>query len=249
MIAAYSAHLGISPAAKRDDWLPLGTLIENEAAASAAFTALGGINTDHSRALHALAEQAIHRGIDYASLGLNWDHPTSRIHYRNAAGTSFSKPASRDRQSRSRLTITSLVASLAALPAPAVPQAEGLLVAEYCIQIGSPEQVANATFAGVLAALDGELLLPMRAFNEGRTSMYTTFNGHPVPHAPVDTAVTELVAATLAGRFAEWRYTNPAGIRQLDGLSAAQISKWREATSSMHGVLRVHEDEPGEVRT
>ena len=107
---------------------------------------------------------------------------------------------------------------------------------------------ADATFAGVAAALDHELLLPLRAFNEGITSMFTTFNGQSVPPAPVKQAVHALVAATLANRFSEWRYTNPVGVRQLEGLSPSQISTWREPTSSMHDKgVRVHEDETGEL--
>ena len=133
----------------------LGELIGDDSAASATVSALGGAASLHARALHSLADQAIRRGIDYAALGLNWDHPQSRIAYRKASGTSFSKPASRDRQSRSRMAITSLMASLAALPtsAPGNQHAvETLLVKEFCAQIGAPDMVANATFEGVVAS-------------------------------------------------------------------------------------------------
>ena len=37
---------------------------------------------DELRALSLFAEQAVARGIDYASLGQSWDHPDSRIAYR-----------------------------------------------------------------------------------------------------------------------------------------------------------------------
>ena len=225
----------------------LGVLIEQVSAAEAAVSVLGGADSAHSRALHALAEQAIHRGIDYRTLGLGWDHPTSRVAYRKAQGVSFNKPASRDRQVASRIAIASLVASIAALPSGAPMAAERLIISEFCSQIGAPAFATNATFDGVLAALDNELLLPLRAFNEGITSMYTTFNGAPVPPGPVKQAVHDLVSATLANRFSEWRYTNPIGARQLEGLSADQIAKWREPTSSTHGELRVHEDEEGEL--
>jgi hypothetical protein len=123
------------------------------------------------------------------------------------------------------------------------------VIEAFCVEIGAPELVPNATFAGVLAALDGELLLPLRAFSEGLAygSLYTTFGGDTIPHEPIDGVVHELMSATLAGRFSEWRYTNAVGKRQLEGLSAAQIAKWMEASSSTHGDLRVHEDEPGEL--
>ena len=66
----------------------------------------------------------------------------------------------------------------------------------------------------------------MRALNEGVDSplgnMQQTFNGAPVPRGPVLAAVEALTAAVLAHRFSEWRYTNPVGRRQLEGLSEAQ---------------------------
>lgn len=52
--------------------------------------------------------------------------------------------------------------------------------------------------------------------------MQQTFNGAPVPRGPVLAAVEALTAAVLAHRFSEWRYTNPVGRRQLEGLSEAQ---------------------------
>ena len=78
--------------------------------------------------------------------------------------------------------------------------------------------------------------------------MTRTFGGKPVPVGPVQQAVDALVGATLAGRFAEWRYTNPVGLRQLEGLSHEQQALWREPTSVVHaGNLRTHEDESGEL--
>jgi len=222
----------------------LGALLDDEAA-----SVVSALDAAHARALHALAEQAVHRGIDYKTLGLNWDHPTSRTAYRKAHGASFGKPASRDRQSRSRVAIKALVTALAATPR----SADTLIVDEFCNQIGAPEgTAANSTFLGVLAALDNELLLPLRAFNEGLTSMFTTFNGQPVPPGPITDAVRQVTAATLSNRLAEWRYTNPVGAAQLAGLNAEQIAMWREPTASIHGddpacAVRVHEDEAGEL--
>ena len=129
---------------RHDDQIaPLGALIEDDAAATTVLELLGA-ESKQSRALHALAEQAIHRGIDCAivlanacqarshpyprrrtdrvqfasadaTLGLNWDHPQTRIAYRRAEGVSFSKPASRARQASSRSAVHALVTALAAL--------------------------------------------------------------------------------------------------------------------------------------
>lgn len=212
-------------------------------AANAALAVLGETST-HARAITEMAEQSIHRGIDYATLGLNWNHPRTRTAYRRAEGSSFRASASRARQARSKLAMQALVAALAATP----HMAEELIVGAFCEEIGSPSLAANASFQGVLAALDGELLLPLRAFSEGIESMYTTYRGEPVPPQLVQSAVHDLLVATLSNRFSEWRYTNPVGLRQLEGLSAAQVAKWREPTSSIYDMLRIHEDEPGEVR-
>ena len=214
---------------------------------SALGTALGE-DSAHARALRALTDQSVHRGIDYATLGLNWDHPQTRTSYRKAEGASFSKKASRTRQERSRLAMQTLMTALAALPTGQTQQAEGLLVSAFCEEIGAPALAKNATFDGVAAALEAELLLPLRAFHEGIASMFTTFNGHPVPHEPVQAAVRTLLEVTLNGTFSDWRYSNPVGRAQLEGLSADQIATWREptATEPVEG-LRVHEDAEGEL--
>lgn len=229
----------------------LGDLLGDADAAAAALEAL---SADGSRALQALAEQAIHRGIDYKTLGLNWDHPQSRTAYRKAEGASFSKRASRDRQERSRVAIHQLTLNLVAVLAASTAgdakhhKAEKLLVESFCEEIGAPQLATNATFPGVLAALDGELLLPLRAFAEATSSMFTTFGGQPVPHEPITQKVHELLEATLTDRFSEWRYTNPIGVAQLAGLSEGQIATWREPSRSEHpGPLVVHEDDAGEL--
>uniref|UniRef100_A0A7S2FKV9 Uncharacterized protein n=1 Tax=Haptolina brevifila TaxID=156173 RepID=A0A7S2FKV9_9EUKA len=223
--------------------MDFAALLGDAEQASATLSALG---TDGalSRALHALAEQAIHRGIDYKTLGLNWDHPQTRIAYRKAEGSSFSKPASRARQQRSRLAIHKLAVGLLAA---AADRREQLLVGAFCEEIGAPNLAQNATFAGVLAALDAELLLPLRAFSEATPSMFTTFGGQPIPHEPIEKKVHELLEVTLANRFSEWRYTNPIGAAQLAGLSDAQIAKWREPSRTKLGDLLIHEDTEGEL--
>ena len=129
---------------------------------------------------------------------------------------------------------------------------EQLLIGAFCQEVGAPGLAAHATIAGVVAALTGELLLPLRALNEGVDSpngnMQTTFGGSLVPRVPVRAAVDALSSAVVAGTFAEWRYTNAVGRRQLEGLNDEQIAKWREPTRTSHdGGLVVHEDAPGEL--
>ena len=89
----------------------LPALIGDASSTSAALMMLGEASL-HSRALSQLAEQSIRRGIDYRTLGQNWDHPQTRMAYRRAEGASFSKPTSRMRQDKSKLAMQALVAAL-----------------------------------------------------------------------------------------------------------------------------------------
>jgi hypothetical protein len=203
--------------------------IDEELASRVTLSALG-------RPFTALAVQTVHSGIDYATLGQGWNHPQARISYRNADGPSFGK--SRERQERSRKTLAALANTLIH-----EPDAGSRLVAAFCSEIGRPQNTGNATFAAVSAALEAELVLPLRALSEGIVSMTRTFNGAPVPRADIERVVDEIVAHVLDGSFSEWRYTNAVGVRQLEGLSAQQIAIWREPTSMSHtATLETHED-------
>ena len=67
-----------------------------------------------------------------------------------------------------------------------------------------------------------------------------------MPRAPIEATVGAITSHVLAGTFAEWRYTNPVGARQLEGLSAEQIAMWREPTAVRHAPsLETHEDRHG----
>ena len=101
------------------------------------------------------------------------------------------------------------------------------IVGAFCTEIGRPEAAANATFEAVAAALQGELLLPLRALSEGVTSMTSTFNGAPVPRAPIEAVVKDIIAHVLDGTFAEWRYTNSVGKRQVTPLARRRFARAR----------------------
>lgn len=207
------------------------------------------LQPEHRDFLSRIHDQAVRSGIDYKTLGQSWDHPTARISYRHAQGASFQKRSSQDRQRESHVRIESLAHDLAqpALVAD-IAVAEERLVSLFCTEIGAPAAAANATFAGASAAVAAELLLPLRSLNEGIEQMTFTFNRRPVPREPVQAAVDALTSAVLANIFSDWRYTNPVGRRQLEGLSDAQVATWREPKSVTHSrVLRTHEDAPGEL--
>eukprot|EP00913_Durusdinium_trenchii_P032186 g30138.t1 len=108
-----------------------------------------------------LAEQAIHMGIDYRSLGIGWHHPASRSAYRAGRHRSIACEASRRRAAESRQRLRKLL------------EADDLrtgLVQTFVAEIGAARSplAAVASFEGVVAALRGELLLPLRALNDAR---------------------------------------------------------------------------------
>jgi hypothetical protein len=132
-------------------------------------------------------------------------------------------------------------------------KAEKAVVDAFLREIGllADSPVADtATFAGVFAALEGELLLPLRALNEGQESMQETAKGEEVDTDLLYEKVQDMTSAVLSGPggFAAWRYTCPEGREQLRGLSKEQVALWREPTAEEHaGGLRTHEDEEGEL--
>lgn len=221
----------------------LGDLLRDARLAEAV---LCRISSSEAHALIALAQQSIHCGIDYSTLGLGWDHPTARTLYWKGEGQSFSNPHSRQRQMRSRKAMVDL--SKAMLSATDDAAREALLVAAFCKEISTPiEKARNARFNAVAAALGSDLLLPLRALQEGFMDMTQTFAGMPVPHEPLQQALDAVVISVLEGRFSEWRYCNPCGRVQLNGLSEHQVSVWRDATVSKFDNIIVHEDAPGEL--
>lgn len=199
-------------------------------------------------ALAALAEQSVHMGIDYGTLGHNWNHPKSRTQYRQGQHPSTTCTASRVRAEASRQKLVEAIGAILH-----GSNAEATVVDLFVNEIGlHPQSTAasSASFAGVAAALRAELLLPLRALNEGRRCMHFTFRGEAVPQGAVSQTVDELIAATLSrpGGFSDWRYSNPTGTEQLRGLNALQVALWRQPTSIDHaGGIRSHECEDGEL--
>ena len=181
-----------------------------------------------------LSDQAVKSGIDYASLGQGWEHPTTRIAYRNADGDSFRKPASIDRQQKSRERLEALARTLAASTEES--DAHGAMVQAFCIEIGAPSLAANATWEGVQSAINAELLWPLRSLAEGVTSMTKTFNGAPVPRAPLQAAVDTILAHVLDGSFSTWRYENPVGAQQVGSIPHNSASRvMNPAAASLAG--------------
>mmetsp|Transcript_24124 Transcript_24124/g.47278 ORF Transcript_24124/g.47278 Transcript_24124/m.47278 type:complete len:345 (-) Transcript_24124:117-1151(-) len=119
--------------------------------------------------------------------------------------------------------------------------AESSLIQAFCDAIGWHETNPNIspTISGVILALRHELVHPLRALNEGRQSMEKTFAGNPVPRSAIDHTVTDVIRAVLEGNFKEWRYTNPTGQKQLEGLTDKQKDLWMATTKIFHPGPRV----------
>ena len=78
--------------------------------------------------------------------------------------------------------------------------------------------------AGILEALQGELLMPLRSLNECNLSR--TFGGSPIPAAPLEAAVDEMTRHVVEGTYRSWRYSNETAQVQLAGLSDEQKAQW-----------------------
>jgi len=226
----------------------LGALLRNQACAEQLYSS-GDEEPVVLSALAALAEQALHSCIDYSTLGLGWAHPKTRTEYRRAQHPSATCPASRQRAEASRMRLVEVTAAVASGRLSAKTAVKNLFLQEIGLQ-ANVSAARSATFSGVVAALKAELLLPLRALNEGQQSMHRTYRGEPVPPAAIAETVQELTTAVLSrpGSFADWRYGNPIGLEQLRGLSSNQLTKWREPTSIQHASgVRTHEDGEGEL--
>ncbi len=210
-----------------------------------------GCAPDEVRAVTLMAQQAVRSGIDYKTLGQGWSHPQTRLAYREARHASFTVEASRRRQAGSTDHLLALVRRLGGGDCGGGVGARAAIAGAFVVEIGASGDAPAAEFDAVLAALEGELLLPLRSLNEAQASMHRTFNGEPVPARAVGAAVRALTAAVLAraGGFAEWRYGNAVGREQLRGLSREQAAAWASPLKierAAEGVA-THEDAPGEL--
>jgi len=202
-------------------------------------------------ALAALAEQAIWMGIDYRTLGLGWKHPTTRSEYRCGQHPSTTHRSSRRRAGESRKRLVRALEEVVngrrnvqAVIVEAFLREVGLVDARYA------ECGAAATYAAVCAALRAELLLPLRCFNEGEEFMLETHRGNPVPRDAIAECLKALMLAVVShpDGFSRWRYTCPACVEQLRGLSSAQVALWRKPLHLDHGEsVHTHEDGENEL--
>jgi len=227
----------------------LGELLADSAAAEH-FVGSGRVPPHALIAVTALAEQAIRMGINYEHLGLGWNHPMTRMQYRQAQHTSILDPSSRHRAEQSQARMKDVLASVGRGEISAEDAVTRLFLWEIGLQPDSPPG-RTATFQGVAAALEAELLLPLPALHEGQRAMHNTYSGEPVPPVLIAETVQAILTAVLfsPGGFSAWRYGNPVGKVQLEGLSEKQIAVWREPTSLSHegGRLRTHEDAENEL--
>jgi hypothetical protein len=172
----------------------------------------------------------------------------TRMQYRRAEHGSILAPVSRQRAEQSKMTMKDLL-----LKAAGGEDSEESTRKLFLWEIGVDPLSASglqATFQGVAAALEAELLLPLRALKEGEAFMHKTHGGSPLPPALIAQVVQAIIGAVLSrpGGFNAWRYSNPVGLRQLEGLTERQIALWRQSFSVSHqSGLRTHEDSESEL--
>jgi len=215
----------------------------------ALLAAAGRLSRAELRGLRQLVEQSVVMGIDYRTIGLGWHHPQSRMAYREATHASTTCEPSRVRAEKSRQSLIALARSLAEDGS----ESPGARIANFfCIEISAAAKVCQvATVEGCLAALEAELLLPLRALNEDRlcsSFMARTFKGDALPASKIEDKIDEIMSHVVSGTFSQWRYSNPTGVRQLQGLSEKQLALWVQPTrTEWHRGLLVHEAAPGEL--
>lgn len=248
-----SAVLDLPP---RQHYLDDAAMLEDllsEAGIAASLTDLVAserVTRQELRGLRQLVVQSVVMSIDYKTLGLGWHNPQSRIAFRKASHPSITHPASRLRAEQSKLRLVKLIRSLA--DESSYLSAGAQIVNAFCDEISiAPEVASQATVEGGLAALEAELLLPLRALTEDRfagKTMARTFNGDPLPADRIEAKIDELTAHVLDGTYSVWRYSNRIGARQLEGLTDQQLDLWMEPTrTEWEDGIVVHEDEPGEL--
>lgn len=172
--------------------------------------------------------------LDYRQQQGSWVGAYSREHYRQKKYEGFRAQAAVERQKASREAIhDSLAAALKSdEPAKAVEKA---LVAAFLPEIGvtaAQSKTWKVDAGAIRAALDHELLFPLRALNERTVeSIAQKFYGRGL-EGPGQKALDAVLQHVLEGDYENWIYTNPVGALQLAPLSDVQRDQWREGHST-----------------
>lgn len=182
---------------------------------------------------------------DYTRTGKGWFHPSARKDYRARTHDVFSRFASADRQYATLHTLRDALQAVADAEKPDAPL-EQAMVQGFLREVGVGEVPKGwqPTAEGVRAALEGELLVPLRALNETKGTMT---KGDPALLPHVERAVAEVTQHIVEGDYADWRYDNPVSQHQLGGLDAAQAKTWRSGHSveaeAGESVLKTREED------
>jgi hypothetical protein len=186
-------------------------------------------STQNLAALAHLVDDVV-MGPDYASLGMGWHHPSSRIAYRARAYDAWNQFASEPR--RNAVTAELRQALGAALegrqPGKAV---EKVLTQVFVKEIGADPAVAKTwkpNVAAIREAIAKEAFVPLRALNETVDAMAPS---HPEARPELKAVLTDITRHIVEGDYEQWRLNNPASRVQLESLTAAQRGIWEGPTS------------------
>jgi hypothetical protein len=167
--------------------------------------------------------------LDYRKDQASWVGPMAREHYRLKKYDGYRIQNASERQNASKENIRKTLAEALKQDDPA-KAVETALVAAFLPEIGvtaAQSKDWNMTAGAIRAALDHELLFPLRALNERTVAgISMKFHGRGLEE-PGKQALDAILQHVLEGSYEDWIYTNPVGAQQLSAMSDEQRAKWR----------------------
>lgn len=186
---------------------------------------------------------------DYRVTGAGAHYPRTRIHYRQRLQQPQVAYIAEKRQLTTQQAAAKQIAEALDSKAPGAQLEHGLM-SSFVKEIGVDLEKADRAgwqpnAMGIVAALEHELLLPLRAINENLAAMD---RAHPNLQDRFTAAVDGITRAVVEGQYRNWRYESATGQEQLKVLDAAGRKAWRDSNVSVevqgpHGKLKTREED------
>ena len=182
---------------------------------------------------------------DYAHIGRGWNYPESRAGYQSSSSRRHaSLKQSRDRQARSiravDAAINSLETSVMASSADVVRVIGNLILDEAGFHSNAAIRAHASWTANAIEAFVSHMAIhPLRAFVElvlQADEDPTTMSGEPLPRRKIESALMNIIAAIIDGRFPRNRFGTPG-----DDEDGAAAEKDEQAPTCKEGSERAGE--------
>ena len=182
---------------------------------------------------------------DYAHIGRGWNYPESRAGYQSSSSRRHaSLKQSRDRQARSiravDAAINSLETSVVASSADVVRVIGNLILDEAGFHSNAAIRAHASWTANAIEAFVSHMAIhPLRAFVElvlQADEDPTTMSGEPLPRRKIESALMNIIAAIIDGRFPRNRFGTPG-----DDEDGAAAEKDEQAPTCKEGSERAGE--------